>query len=117
MRKAKCRYCGAPAAQVRHEGLISTTDNGWRLFDPTPVPAATCAVLAVTRSPAGALVWANTLPDAAEVFPMHRCPGYTEAMVTAEWDRLRPRDDVEAFLALRPPPSAPGDPSRQRVTA
>ena len=117
MRKVRCRYCGSPTAQLRHEALVTIEDNGYRLFDVDPVPAATCAVMAITRNRAGELVWANTAPNATQVFPMHRCPQYLEEQALTDPCR-NVVADVESWLLRRTPPSSPTPtPSRQRVTA
>lgn len=115
MKPTTCRYCGRSTLSLCHPGLATFEDNGYRLYELHAVPADTCAVQAYVLTRAG-IRWANEVPTASHVFPMHRCPQYVDELVAREYAAMTPRRDVEAFMDRRPLTPGPA-PSRVRRTA
>jgi len=114
MKTFRCRYCGAPVfsvvtgTKINDDGTVSPRRT---LFNPTPVPTATCKVRAVVPSRARGWVDiadAHQPPD--ECAPMHRCPQYLDTVTMDELEQQLVRDDVQAFMDTRPmsPTPTPG---------
>jgi hypothetical protein len=93
MRKPKCKYCEREVfwtvvgVKAHDDGTLGPNR---RAFDFTPVPTATCRVMAVVLHRTKGLLDVHNVADPpAECYPIHRCPQYTDALVFDELDQLR----------------------------